>query len=110
MNWLYWVAVGIGIMAEFLGAGFLVVWLIGGVIGAFIADVLGASIWIQVVAFLIGFVVALFAWALIENNKTNKKFVGKTAIVSELISNVDGKGTVTLAELNIKPEVLTMNP
>lgn len=101
--WL--IALIVLVIGEVLTVGLTFVWFAVGAAGGLIAAVFGAPIWLQFVVFL---GVSALALALVrpvaakllatDRVATNAdRVIGKTALVTERIDNVQGKGLVNIA-------------
>lgn len=90
------------LVIELVTLGLTTIWFAGGAFAAFIASMIGSSVWFQVILFFAVSIVLLiftrpFAVHYINKNtvRTNAdSLIGKTAIVTEDISNLDSKGQV----------------
>lgn len=100
---IWWLGIMIVLLViELATLGLTTVWFAGGALAAFIASLAGASGWLQVILFLAVSIVLLiftrpFAVRYINKNTvaTNAdSLIGKTAIVTEDISNLESKGQV----------------
>lgn len=100
---IWWLGIMIVLLViELATLGLTTVWFAGGALAAFIASLTGASGWLQVILFLVVSIVLLiftrpFAVRYINKNTvaTNAdSLIGKTAIVTEDISNLESKGQV----------------
>ena len=101
--WL--LAVIVLIVGEVLTVGLTFIWFAVGALGGLIVAVLGGSVWLQVAVFL-----ALSALSLIlirpaaarfmrnSRSPTNAdRVIGQTAVVTEAIDNIEGKGQVNIS-------------
>ena len=101
--WLMMVVVLVA--GEALTAGLTFIWFAVGALGGLIVSLCGGPIWLQVVLFLSLSALALalvrpVAAKLMQSGRvaTNAdRVIGKTAIVTEAIDNVAGKGQVSVA-------------
>ena len=101
--WLIMVVVLVA--GEALTAGLTFLWFAVGALGGLIVSLFGGPIWLQVVLFLALSARALarvrpVAAKLMQSGRvaTNAdRVIGKTAIVTEAIDNVAGKGQVSVA-------------
>lgn len=101
--WLIMVVVLVA--GEALTAGLTFIWFAVGALGGLIVSLFGGPIWLQVVLFLSLSALALalvrpVAAKLMRSGRvaTNAdRVIGKTAIVTETIDNVAGKGQVSVA-------------
>lgn len=93
---LYWlIALAVLILIEILTLGLTTIWFAGGALIAFFATLLGASIWIQFVLFLVVSIVLLIFTRPIavkyfnkNRTKTNcESIIGKVARVTKAIDN-----------------------
>lgn len=105
MEPIYWlIAVGVLIILEMFTMGLTTIWFAGGALVAFIADVSGAPLWIQIVCFLVVSIVLLvFTRPITEKyfNKSRAKtnvdgFVGQQGRVIEEINRYKQTGKVML--------------
>lgn len=101
--WLIMVVVLVA--GEALTAGLTFIWFAVGALGGLIVSLFGGPIWLQVVLFLSLSALALalvrpVTAKLMQSGRvaTNAdRVIGKTAIVTETIDNVAGKGQVSVA-------------
>ncbi|MDD7403530.1 MAG: NfeD family protein [Butyribacter sp.] len=105
MEPVYWlIAVGVFLVLEILTMGLTTIWFAGGALVAFLAGMLGAPLWIQVVLFLaVSIVLLIFTRPIAEKHlnssrtKTNvDEIVGKQGKVIEKIDNFNQTGKVIL--------------
>ncbi len=108
MTPFYWlIALAVFLVIEIITLGLTTIWFAGGSLIAFIASVLGASVPVQILLFLvISIVLLIFTRPLVEkylNNsriKTNvNSMEGKEGKVTEEIDNFNQKGTVVIGGL-----------
>lgn len=101
-----WMIVFIALLVgEALTVGLTFIWFAVGALGGLITTVLGGNIWVQFLVFLLlsGLSLALvrpFAAKLMKTSRTPTnadRVIGKTAVVTETIDNVKGKGQVNVA-------------
>ena len=101
--WL--IALVVLVAGEAITVGLTFIWFALGALGGLIAAWLGAPVWAQVVIFL-----AVSALALVLVRPLTRRFlktsrtptnadrvIGQTAVVTEAIDNVEGKGQVNIA-------------
>ena len=102
---IFWVVLLIlMIVVEAVTAQMVTIWFAAGAVGAIIAERLGAEMWLQWIVF-----VAVSAVALILTRPLAKKLtktnaqptnadrcIGKTAVVTETIINIESKGLVNV--------------
>ena len=101
--WL--IALVVLVVGEAVTVALTFIWFAVGALGGLIAAVLGGSVWVQIVVFLVlsGLSLALirpFAARLLKISRvpTNAdRVIGKTAVVTEDIDNVEGKGQVNVS-------------
>lgn len=101
--WL--IALVVLVVGEALTVGLTFIWFAVGALGGLITAVLGGNIWIQIVVFLVlsGLSLALirpFAARLLKTSRTPTnadRVIGKTAVVTESVDNVEGKGQVNVS-------------
>ncbi len=100
---LFWiVALVVLIIVEAVTAQMVTIWFAAGAVGAIVAERLGAEVWLQWVVFVAVSAVALIATRPLVKKLTKTKVqptnadrcIGQTAIVTEEINNVEGKGQV----------------
>lgn len=92
------------IVIEAVTAQMVTIWFAAGAFGALIAERLGAQMWIQWVVFVAVSAVALIVTRPLARKltKTNMqptnadRCIGKVAVVTESINNIDAKGQVTV--------------
>ena len=103
--WFWIAAIVIFIIAEAVTVALVSVWFIGGAAAALIAALCGAEVWLQVVLFFgVSIVLLLCLRPLSKRLLKQKKVatnadsnIGKEAIVTEEIDNLQGKGAVKIA-------------
>ncbi len=98
-----WVAVAVAaIVIEAASAQLISVWFALGAFGSFVAALAGANVTVQIIIFFALSVVALIIMLPLvkkitkkETVKTNAdRYIGKTAVVTEKISNINAQGQV----------------
>ena len=101
--WL--IALVVLVIGEGITVGLTFIWFAVGALGGLITAVLGGPIWLQIVVFLVlsGLSLALirpFAARFLRTSRTATnadRVIGKTAVVTEDIDNVEGKGQVNVS-------------
>ena len=101
--WL--IALIVLLVGEAITIGLTFVWFAVGALGALIVSVLGGALWLQVVIFLAlsGVTLALARPVFARFLKTSHaatnadRVIGQTALVTEDIDNVEGKGLVVIS-------------
>jgi len=102
---IFWVVLLIIlVVVEAITAQMVTIWFAAGALGAIVAERLGAQMWLQWVVFIAVSAVALvltrpLAKKLTKTNAqpTNAdRCIGKTAIVTETINNIEAKGQVSV--------------
>lgn len=102
---IFWVALLIILIAvEAVTSQMVTIWFAAGALSAVVAERLGAQIWLQWVVFVVVSAVALvltrpLAKKITQTNAqpTNAdRCIGKTAIVTETINNIEAKGQVNV--------------
>lgn len=105
MNDIYWLILFIILLViEIATLGLTTIWFAAGALVAFIAAVLGAGVGTQIILFFLASILLLFFTrpiAIKYLNKTRTKtnaesLVGKTAVVTESINNLNGVGTAVI--------------
>jgi membrane protein implicated in regulation of membrane protease activity len=100
---MYWLILFvILIVVEIITLGLTTIWFAGGALIAFVASVLGAPLWLQIVLFFLASFLLLFFTRPIamkylntSRTKTNaESLIGKTAVVTIDIDNLKGEGSV----------------
>ncbi len=100
---LFWiVALVVLIIVEAVTAQMLTIWFAAGAAGAIVAERLGAEMWLQWVVFVAVSAVALVATRPLVKKLTKTKVqptnadrcIGQTAVVTEEINNIEGRGQV----------------
>ena len=104
MNAMYWLILFIVLLViEIITLGLTTIWFAGGALAAFILAMLGVPAGIQWAVFCVISLILLFGtrpWAVRYFNsqkreKTNvESLIGKTAVVTSEIQNLEGKGEV----------------
>ena len=93
------------IVGEVLTVGLTFIWFAVGALGGLIVAVMGGGIWLQIVIFLLLSALSLVlirpaAARFMKNSRspTNAdRVIGQTAVVTEAIDNIEGKGQVNIA-------------
>ena len=93
------------VVGEAITVGLTFIWFAVGALGGLITAVLGGPIWVQILVFLVlsGLSLALirpFASQFLKTSRTPTnadRVIGKTAVVTEAIDNVEGKGQVNVS-------------
>ncbi len=93
------------IVVEAITAQLTTIWFAAGAFAALVAEMLNAEIWLQWLVFVFVSAVAVIATRPFVKKLTAKKMqptnadrcIGQTAIVTEEIDNVAGKGAATVA-------------
>jgi len=102
---MYWLILFvILIVIEIVTLGLTTIWFAGGALVAFVASVLGAPLWVQIVLFFLVSVLLLFvtrplALKYLNTNRTKtnvESLIGKTGVVTTDINNLQGEGSVTI--------------
>ena len=104
MNAIYWLILFIVLLVvEIITLGLTTIWFAGGALTAFVLSLLGVSDVLQWAVFCVVSLILLFAtrpWAVryFNNQKKEKtnvdSLIGKTAVVTSEIRNLEGKGEV----------------
>lgn len=110
MDAIYWLILFIVLLVvEIITLGLTTIWFAGGALVAFALSLLGASEVLQWAVFCVVSLVLLFAtrpWAVryFNNQKKEKtnvdSLLGKTAVVTSEIRNLEGKGEVFVNGVN----------
>ena len=93
------------ILIEFATLGLTTVWFAGGALIAAIIAAFNGPLWLQIVAFIVVSLLLLIytrpiamKYFNVKRTKTNSEsLIGKQAIVTEKIDNLQGTGTVTVS-------------
>ena len=105
-NMIFWlVLLIIAIVVEVLTMGLTTIWFAGGALVAILATLLHAPIWLQVILFMAVSLLLLFFTRPVavkyfnkDRVKTNvESMVGRQAVVTSEIDNLQGIGQVTLS-------------
>lgn len=104
MDAIYWLILFIVLLViEIITLGLTTIWFAGGALTAFVLSMLGVSLVLQWAVFCAASLILLFAtrpWAVryFNNQKKEKtnvdSLIGKTAVVTSEIRNLEGKGEV----------------
>lgn len=105
MTVIWLILLVIFLVVEASTMGLTTIWFAGGALIAFLAAIIHAPIWLQVVLFLAISLLLLFYTRPIAKKYFNQKItktnvdtvIGQNAIVIEEIDNLQGKGRVVLA-------------
>lgn len=102
---MYWLILFVVLLViEIITLGLTTIWFAGGAIVAFVASVLGAPLWIQIVLFFLVSILLLFVTRPIalkylnaNRTKTNaESLIGKIGVVTAEINNLRGEGSVII--------------
>ena len=93
------------VLGEVLTVGLTFIWFAVGALGGLLAAVFGAELWLQIVIFLIlsaltmALVRPLAARLLLPHREATNadRVIGQSAVVTQAIDNVEGKGMVKIA-------------
>lgn len=93
------------VVGEAVTVGLTFIWFAVGALGGLITAVLGGDVWVQVLVFLVlsGLSLALirpFAARFMRTSRTATnadRVIGKTAVVTQAIDNLEGKGQVNVS-------------
>lgn len=105
MDFQFWLmAFIILVVMEFLTMGLTTIWFAIGALAAFFASLFGATLWIQIVLFLVTSLVVLVVYRPLAVKYVNSKrtktnvddLIGKEAKVTERIDNLNQTGRVIL--------------
>lgn len=107
MLWFWILLIVALVIIEAVTVQLVTIWFAVGAVGGLIASAFNLDIWIQVLIFVIVSAITLIATRPLVKRftKTNKeptnadRFIGQTAVVTEPIDNVHGKGAVTVGGL-----------
>lgn len=105
MHWFWLAALVFFAIVEASTASLVSVWFIGGALVAMIAALLGGSMWLQFILFLAVSAILLFSLRPLAKKYLKPKHtatnagsnIGKTAVVTEQIDNLRGKGAVKVS-------------
>lgn len=109
MNALYWlILIVVLVIIEIATLGLTTIWFVVGALAAFILSMLGITPVVQWIVFCVISLILLFAtrpWALRYFNSQQKEktnvdsLIGKTAVVTADICNLEGRGEVFVGGL-----------
>jgi membrane protein implicated in regulation of membrane protease activity len=100
---MYWLILFVVlIVIEIVTLGLTTIWFAGGALTAFVAAVLGAPLWVQIVLFFLVSILLLFvtrpiALKYLNRNRTKtnaESLIDKTGVVTAEINNLRGEGSV----------------
>ncbi len=100
---LFWIIMLVVlIVVEAATAQMVTIWFAAGAVGAIVAELLNAEVWVQWIVFVAVSVVALIATRPLVKKMTKAKVqptnadrcIGQTAVVTEEINNIEGRGQV----------------
>ncbi|MDR3344042.1 MAG: NfeD family protein [Oscillospiraceae bacterium] len=105
--WVWLIALGILLLAEAATAQLVTIWFAAGAVAALIASVCDAPLWLQLTLFVVVSAVSLAATRPLVKKMNRKaktatnadRVLGETAIVTEDIDNVLGKGKVNVGSV-----------
>ena len=107
MDAIYWLILFIVLLVvEIITLGLTTIWFAGGALTAFVLSLLGVSDVLQWAVFCVVSLILLFAtrpWAVRYFNNQKKdvdSLMGKTAVVTSEIRNLEGKGEVFVNGVN----------
>ncbi len=92
------------IVVEAITAQMVTIWFAAGAVAAIVAEMLGAQVWLQWVAFIVVSVIALVVTRPLVRKLTKTKVqptnadrcIGQIAVVTEKIDNIAAKGQVSV--------------
>ncbi len=92
------------IVVEAITAQMVTIWFAAGAVAAIVAELLGAQVWLQWVAFIVVSVIALVVTRPLVRKLTKTKVqptnadrcIGQIAVVTEKIDNIAAKGQVSV--------------
>ena len=104
MLWFWIMLIVALVVIEAVTVQLVTIWFAVGAVGGLIASAFNLDIWLQVLIFVAVSAITLLATRPLVKRftKTNKeptnadRFIGQTAVVSEAIDNIHGKGAVTV--------------
>ena len=107
MLWFWILLIVALVIIEAVTVQLVTIWFAVGAVGGLIASAFNLDIWIQVLIFVTVSAITLIATRPLVKRftKTNKeptnadRFIGQTAVVTEPIDNIHGKGAVTVGGL-----------
>lgn len=102
MFWIWLALLGLFIAVEAATVALVSVWFIGGAAVALVLSLLGTRVWVQCVAFIaVSVILLLLLRPFLKKYVSGKKvatnvnaFIGKHAVVTETIDNLQGKGAI----------------
>ena len=105
MEWFWLGMLILFAVLEASTAALVSLWFVGGSLGALIAALFGAAIWLQAVVFVAFSAVLLFCLRPLAKKYVNPRsiatntesYIGKIVLVTEDIDNLRGKGAVKLS-------------
>ncbi len=107
MLW-FWIILTVALVViEAVTVQLMTIWFAVGAIGGLIASAFNLEIWLQILIFVAVSAIALIATRPIVRRFTNTikeptnadRYIGQTAVVTEPIDNIHGKGAVTIGGL-----------
>lgn len=107
MLWFWILLIVALVIIEAVTVQLVTIWFAVGAVGGLIASAFNLDIWIQILIFVTVSAITLIATRPLVKRftKTNKeptnadRFIGQTAVVTEPIDNIHGKGAVTVGGL-----------
>lgn len=105
MEWIWLAVLVFFAIMEAVTTALVSVWFIGGALVSMIAALLGAPVWLQFVLFFAVSAILLLLLRPLARKFLEPKFtatnagsnIGKTAVVTEAIDNIQGKGAVKIS-------------
>lgn len=105
MGWIWLAAIVILCILEAVTTQLVCIWFVAGSVAAFVTELLGGPIWLQILLFVVVSAVVVAATRPLvkkltkaDKEKTNAdRVVGMTAIVTEDIDNINGTGLAKVA-------------
>lgn len=107
MLW-FWIILTVALVViEAVTVQLMTIWFAVGAIGGLIASAFNLEIWLQILIFVAVSAIALIVTRPIVRRFTNTikeptnadRYIGQTAVVTEPIDNIHGKGAVTIGGL-----------
>lgn len=107
MLWFWILLIVALVIIEAVTVQLVTIWFAVGAVGGLIASAFNLDIWIQILIFVTVSAITLIATRPLVKRftKTNKeptnadRYIGQTAVVTEPIDNIHGKGAVTVGGL-----------
>jgi len=105
MNMMWIIAVIVFAVIEAITVSTVAVWFVGGALAAFVAQLLGAALWLQIVVFFVTSIILLLSLFPVARKFAKNRnvvptnldmLIGKEALLTEEVNNLQGTGALKI--------------